>query len=499
MARLDVDLQSIQEARVLIDEAYEAQKVLATYSQEQLDQIVCKMATEVSKYSEELAKLAWEETGFGKWEDKIIKNKFASEYLYNFIKDMKCVGVISEDKEMKTMDIGVPLGVVAALVPSTNPTSTAIYKSLIALKSGNSIVFSPHPKAFKCSSITLDILIKSAEAAGAPKGSIGYLRTLTMEGTQSIMSNEKTKLVLATGGPGMVRAAYHSGTPAISGGPGNGPAFIERSANVKKAVKDIITSKTFDNGVICASEESVVVEEVIAKQVRDEFIKNKAYFLNEEESRKLSKFFLRDNGTINPAIVGKNAFYIASKAGFTVPRDTTVLLSEQDSVGRNNPYSREKLCPVLEFYVERDWHYACERCIELLINEGQGHTLVIHSNNEEVIREFARKKPVFRVLVNTPSAIGGIGATTNLFPALTLGCGALGGGSASDNISPLNLINVRRVGYGVRDLSYFRDEKEEVSNQCVQDNCNNSAAEALKNLDEETLKLVLARLLQEVK
>lgn len=452
MNRIDNDLLSVQEARILVENAREAQKILAAFPQEKLDKIVGHMAETVCKYARELAIMSYEETGFGKWQDKFFKNVFASEFLYKKIKNMKVVGIISEDKENKTMDIGVPVGVIVALLPSTNPVSTTIYKALIAIKSGNAIVFSPHPKAKKTIGKVLDILIRAAEESGLPCGAIGYLRVLAADGTAQLMNHKDTSLILITGVPKLLRAAYASGKPTIYGGPGNGPAFIERSADVKKAVADIVASRTFDNGIVSASEQSIVVEECIAGDVRQELRKNGAFFMSGQEAEQLSKYLFRPDDRINPEFVGKSAVELAQKIGMCVPEDTKILISEQKYVSHTNPYAREKLCPVLAFYVEKDWMYACEKCIELLVNDGRGHTLVIHSTNEHVIREFALKKPVSRVLVNTPATLGGIGATTNLFPALTLGCGAAGGGVTSDNVSPMNLINIRKVGYGVRKL-----------------------------------------------
>lgn len=270
------------------------------------------------------------------------------------------------------------------------------------------------------------------------------------------MHSKDVSLILATGGEGMVRAAYASGTPTISGGPGNGPAFIERSADIHHAVKDIITSKTFDNGVICASEQSIIVERCIYNDVHRELEAQGAYFMNEGEAAKMAALLLRPNGTINPKVVGKTALYLSQLAGFSVPASTKVLIAEQTTVSHQNPYSREKLCPILGLYVEEDWKAACHRVMELLTNEGLGHTLVIHTRNQDVIRQFCLEKPVNRILINTPAALGGIGATTNITPALTLGCGAVGGGSSSDNVGPMNLLNIRRVGYGVRSIDELR-------------------------------------------
>ncbi|MTB66989.1 acetaldehyde dehydrogenase (acetylating) [Providencia sp. wls1943] len=456
MVALDKDLQSRQLARELVRNAKQAQKIFATFSQEKIDSIVKHVATESARHAEELAKMANEETGFGKWQDKVLKNTFASVRVYEHIKDLKTVGIINDDKINKVMDVGVPLGVITALVPSTNPTSTIIYKTLIALKAGNAIVFSPHPNAKACSFRTLEIVKKAALEAGAPAGIVDGVTMLTLEATKELMHSKDVSLILATGGEGMVRAAYASGTPTISGGPGNGPAFIERSADIKKAVSDIITSKTFDNGVICASEQSIIVERCIYNDVHRELLAQGAYFMNEDEAKRMASMLLRANGTINPEVVGKDAITLSQRAGFSVPANTRVLIALQDTVSPKNPYSREKLCPILGMYVEEDWRSACHRVVDLLTNEGLGHTLVIHTQNEDVIRQFSLEKPVNRILINTPAALGGIGATTNITPALTLGCGAIGGGSSSDNVGPMNLLNIRKVGYGVRSIDDLR-------------------------------------------
>ncbi|WP_094607006.1 acetaldehyde dehydrogenase (acetylating) [Sporomusa silvacetica] len=494
MNRIDNDLLSVQEARILVENAREAQKILATFPQEKLDKIVGRIAEEVYKYARELAIMSHEETGFGKWQDKFVKNVFASEFLYKKIRDLKVVGITGEDKENKTMDIGVPVGVIVALPPSTNPVSTTIYKTLIAIKSGNAIVFAPHPKAKKTIGKVLDILIRTAEESGLPCGAIGYLRTVAVDGTVALMNHKDTALILITGVPKLVRAAYTSGKPTIYGGPGNGPAFIERSADIKKAVADIIASRTFDNGIVSASEQSIVAEDCIADEVRQELRRNGAYFMSGQEAEQLSKFFFRPDDSINPEFVGKSAIDLAQIGGICVPENTKVLISEQKYVSHSNPYSREKLCPVLAFYVEKDWMVACEKCIELLINEGRGHTLVIHSKNESVIREFALKKPVSRVLVNTPATLGGIGATTNLFPAMTLGSGTAGGGVTSDNVTPMNLINIRKVGYGVRRLEDITNgvqagEVAGTSGTCGSANqCSSKSMQDLNALLEKFLK-----------
>lgn len=453
---LDRDLQSIQEVRDLVANAKIAQKELATFSQEQIDRIICEIAKDCAANAQTLAKMAVEETGFGVWEDKVLKNLLGSTITYDSCKNMKTVGIINEDCEKGIIEVGVPMGIVAALIPSTNPTSTTMYKSIISIKAGNAIVVSPHPNAKNCILETVKIIQAAAKRAGAPDNIVQAISLTTIEATNTLLKHKDIGVILATGGEAMVRAAYSSGNPAIGVGPGNGPAYIEKTADIPLAVKRIFDSKTFDNGTICASEQSIVTESCIKEKVIEEVKRQGGYFLNAEETKKLSGFILRANGTMNPKIVGKSAKVIADMAGFSIPEGTRVLVSEQTEVSKTNPYSREKLCPILAFYTESNWESACERCMQILYNEGVGHTMTIHSQNKDVIKEFALKKPVSRLLVNTPGALGGVGATTNLSPALTLGCGAVGGSATSDNISPLNLINIRRVAFGAREIEEVR-------------------------------------------
>ncbi|MBY6917741.1 aldehyde dehydrogenase family protein [Clostridium botulinum] len=457
MSTIDNDLLSIQESRILVENAREAQRKLATFSQEKLDEIVERMIEEIKKHISELAKMSSDETDYGKWEDKCIKNRFVCKYLFNRLKGMKCVGIINQDKENKTMDVGVPMGVIIAFCPSTSPVSTTIYKALIAIKSGNAIIFSPHPRAKNTMSKTLDILIRAAEGYGLPEGALAYLHNVTPSGTAELMNHRDTSLIMNTGVPGLLKESYKSGKPVIYGGTGNGPAFIERTADIKQAVKDIIDSKTFDNGVVSAAEQSIVVDSPIASEVKKELQKNGAYFMDANESEKLGSIFYHTDGSVDFEVVGKSPQYLAKRAGFIVSNDVKVLISEQKYVSKGNPYSREKLCPVLSYYIEDDWMHACEKCIELLLSERHGHTLIIHSKDEEVIGQFALKKPVGRVLVNTPGSFGSMGATTNLFPSMTLGSGSAGHGMTSDNVSPMNLIYIRKVGYGVRKTNEIID------------------------------------------
>ena len=452
----DKDLRSIQEARDKVAKAKKAQKVLAAMDQAAIDRIVTAISQAAAAESARLARLAAEETGFGVAADKEIKNRFASCTLYEAIKDQKTVGVLAENKEQRTIDIGVPVGVVAALVPSTNPTSTVIYKSMICLKAGSPVVFSPHPSALKCILETVDVVRRAAEGAGAPPDAVSSLTTPTLEATKTLMEHPDTRLILATGGPGMVKAAYSSGTPAIGVGAGNGPAYIHHTANIPQAVKRILDSKTFDNGTICASEQSIVIARALEGPVTDALKAQGAYLLSEEEATKLGRFILRPNGTMNPAIVGKTAQTVARLAGLTVPPSTRVLVAREKGVGPGFPYSSEKLGPILAFYVEENEEKALARCAELLEWEGAGHTFAIHSEDEAVVRRFASAMPASRVLVNTAASLGGVGATTCLFPALTLGCGAVGGSSSSNNIGPLDLINIKRVAWGVREVDELR-------------------------------------------
>ena len=452
----DKDLQSIQEIRNLVANAKAAQAEYAEYTQEQMDKICLAVTRACEQNLEKLAKMANEETGYGVWQDKVLKNKLGSTMTYESFKDMKCVGILKEDKEKKLIEVGVPMGVVAALIPSTNPTSTVMYKSLICLKSGNAIIISPHPGALKCILETYKIIAQAAKSAGAPDKIVQCVSIPTMQGTDALLKHRDIGIILATGGEAMVRAAYSSGNPALGVGPGNGPSFIEKSADIPKAIQRIFDSKTFDNGTICASEQSIVTEQCIKDQVIAEAKRQGGYFLSPEESEKVGRFIMRANGTMNPKIVGRSAQAITDMAGIQIPAGTKVLISPQTTVGKDNPYSREKLCPILAFYVENSWQDACKRSIEILFNEGKGHTMTIHSQDESVIREFALKKPVSRLLVNCPGALGGVGAATSLAPALTLGCGAVGGSATSNNVGPMDLINIRRVAYGICELADLR-------------------------------------------
>jgi acetaldehyde dehydrogenase (acetylating) len=446
----DKDLASIAEARALARTARQAQPLLAELSQDHIDRLVTMMAAAATAQAEALAQLAVDETGYGVVADKVQKNLFSSRQVFEFIKPLKTVGVVNRIDDRKIIEIAEPFGVVAAVVPSTNPTSTAIYKVLIALKARCPIIISPHPSAAKCITRTVEVMAEAADRAGAPAGSLGWMKTVTLEGTQELMKHRDVAVILATGGMGLVRAAYSAGKPAYGVGPGNAPCYIEGSADLDKAAGDIVLGKTFDHGVLCSSPNSVVVDESVADESRRKFQARGAYFLNQAEMDLLAKVLVTPQRLPNPALVGKSARFIAGKAGIAAPAETTVLIAPLSGVGRDHPLSIEKLCPVLSWYVVRDWREGCERCIQILRYGGMGHTMSVHSKNDDVILQFGLKKPAFRICVNTPTTHGSIGLTTGLDPAMTLGCGGWGGNITSDNISPRHLLNIKRLAYEVR-------------------------------------------------
>jgi acetaldehyde dehydrogenase (acetylating) len=446
----DRDLTSVGQARALARRAKAAAPALAELSQSQIDAIVGAAAAAATANAEAFARMAADETGYGVFEHKIQKNLFASQTVYEFIRPMQTVGVVARHPELKIIEIAEPFGVVAGIVPSTNPTSTAIYKILIALKARCPIVLSPHPSAAASITRVAEVMCDAACRAGLPDGAINWMTTVTLEGTQELMKARETAVILATGGMGLVRAAYSSGKPAYGVGPGNAPCFIERSANVAKAVGDIITGKTFDNGVLCSSPNSVVMDEPIAGEAKREFQSRGGYFLSAAEADQLARTLVTPQRLPNPKMVGKSAMVVAEIAGIKVPDGTRVLIAELTGVGRDFPLSIEKLCPVLSAYVVRDWREGCERSMQILRYGGMGHTMSIHSENEQVILEFGLKKPAFRISVNTPSTFGSIGLTTGLAPAMTLGCGGWGGNITSDNITPKHLLNIKRLAWELK-------------------------------------------------
>lgn len=451
METLDYDLQTVQEARNLARQAQKAEDVFCKFTNEQVDRILQNMVRVAEENAAKLARMAVEETGFGKVEDKIIKNQVVSRDVYNYIKDMKTIGVIHEDTVNRITEIGEPVGVVLGIIPSTNPTSTVIYNAMIALKARNTIVFSPHPAALKCTVEAARLMAEAAETAGAPLGTISTITHPSMGATNELMHSEEVKMIIATGGSAMVKAAYSCGKPALGVGPGNGPSYIERTADVKKSVEDIMLSKTFDYGTICASEQSIVVEECNRTQVVEEFKRQGGYFMTKEETDKVCQLLFKNGHAMNAKFVGRSPQVIADAAGITIPAGTRVLIGEQDGVGNGYPLSYEKLTSVLGFYTVRDWQDACDLCIRLLKNCGLGHTMSIHTEDPEIVRRFY-EKPVFRIIVNTPATQGGTGISTGLAPAFTLGCGTWGGSATADNVTPLHLMNIKRVAYGIREV-----------------------------------------------
>ena len=466
MQLYDKDLLSVQEVRDLVEKAKAAQQELAQKSQAEVDAIVASIAKAGVRNAERLAQMANEDTGFGKVADKVIKNIFGSQMVYEHIKDMKTIGILDRDEANKTYTIAAPVGVIAGLIPSTNPTSTAFYKSEISIKAGNAIVFSPHPSALRSISEAIKVIRQAIAEAGGNENLVSCISLPTMQATDNLMKHPDVALILATGGSAMVRAAYSSGTPAIGVGPGNGPAYIEKTADLPLAVKRIMDSKTFDYGTICASEQSVVCDDDMAEEVQKEMEKQGAYFLSDEERLKLGKYILRANGTMNPAIVGKSPQVIGELAGINVPASAKVIVAKEDGIGKGHPYSNEKLAPILAFYTAPDYKAIAKLCDEILRYEGAGHTFSMHTKDDRMVEYFAERMPASRIIINSPSALGGIGASTALMPALTLGCGAIGGSATSENVGPMNLLNLKHVAYGLREMEEIRGAAAKEQNCC---------------------------------
>jgi acetaldehyde dehydrogenase (acetylating) len=451
---VDKDLVSVQQARDLVEAAHRAQVELARFDQGKIDRICEAMAKAALREAARLGAMAVEETGFGVPADKEVKNRFASEDVWNFFKNLRTVGVVSESKDV--VEIASPRGVVAGIIPSTNPTSTAIFKCLISIKSRNAIVLSPHPSAARCINETVRVVREAAIKEGLPADAIGCMTTATIEGTESLMKHKQTAVILATGGIGLVRAAYSSGKPAFGVGPGNVPVFIERTADVAKAVQDILTSTCFDNGTICASEQAVVCDAPVEKAVREQFKAQGGHFLSAAEADQLAKVVATPQRSLNPAIVGRSAEVIAKMAGINIPPGTRCLLADVGGVGRDHPLSMEKLSPLLAFYVEDGLERGAARCFEVLSYGGMGHTAGVHTLSREAAVNYGREMPASRVIVNSPTTHGAIGFSTALPPSMTLGCGSWGGNVTSDNVSPLHLMDIKRVAFETRPVKSAR-------------------------------------------
>src|SRR5687768_295268 len=450
----DKDLISVQQARDLVDSAHQAHAELVTFDQAKIDRICEAMARAALREAARLGAMAVEETGFGVPDDKREKNRFAAEDVWNYFKGLRTVGIVSETKDV--VEIASPRGVVAGIVPSTNPTSTAIFKILIAIKSRNVIVLSPHPSAARCINDTARVMREAAVKEGLPGDAIACMTLATIEGTEALMKHKQTAVILATGGIGLVRAAYSSGKPAFGVGPGNVPVFIERTADVPKAVQDILTGKCFDNGTICASEQAVVCDAPIEQAVREQFKLQGAHFLSQSEADQLGKVVATPQRSLNPAIVGKSVEVIAKMAGLNVPPGTRCLLADVAGVGREYPLSMEKLSPILAFYVVDGLVEGAKRSYEILRYGGMGHTAGTHTRSREAAVKFGAEMPASRITVNTPTTHGAIGFSTALPPSMTLGCGSWGGNVTSDNVSPLHLLDIKRVAFETRPVKSAR-------------------------------------------
>ncbi|MEP7364019.1 MAG: aldehyde dehydrogenase family protein [Acidobacteriota bacterium] len=446
----DADLISIQEVRTKVEKAYAAFQQYRTYSQERVDAIVEAMAAAARAHSQRLAELAVEETGYGNAKDKLAKNLLCADLLPRRIRGMKTIGVLREVPEDKIVEMAVPVGVVAAILPTTNPTSTAIYKTIVSLKAGNSIVISPHPRAARCTCETADVLYQAALAAGAPPDIIQCVNTATMEGTNALMKHHRTGVILATGGSGMVRAAYSSGKPAYGVGPGNVPVLLDDSHDVNECVAKVVIGKSFDYGTVCSSEQTLIASkgrrDAVLAALRDQ----KAFLCNADQAKALSKLLITPKWAINPECVGQAPTKIARMAGFEVPAETSIIAVEIGGVGKEHPLSMEKLSPVLSLLFLDGWEEQVRACQAILKFGGLGHTCAIYSTNDARTREYGLRMPAFRVLVNTPTPQGSTGITTGVQPSMTLGCGAMAGNITSDNVGPQHLLNVKRLAYVVR-------------------------------------------------
>ncbi|MEC2055772.1 bifunctional acetaldehyde-CoA/alcohol dehydrogenase [Peribacillus psychrosaccharolyticus] len=455
-------IQEKQPVTPMIDElvanGLSALKEFSHFSQEMIDEIVKEMALAGMDQHMQLAKMAFEETKRGVYEDKIIKNMFATEFVYHNIKYDKTVGIINEDTNEGIIEIAEPVGVIAGVTPVTNPTSTTMFKALISIKTRNPIIFAFHPSAQKSSSEAARILRDAAVKAGAPENCIQWIEKPSIDATQGLMNHPKISLILATGGSGMVKAAYSSGKPALGVGPGNVPCYIEKTANVLQAVNDLILSKTFDNGMICASEQAVIIDKEIYSEVKQELTSNNCYFLTPEERQKVETLVINEQScAVNAAIVGMPAFKIAEMAGVSVPTHTKILIAELEGVGPQFPLSREKLSPVLACYKVNSLEEGLTRSEEMLMFGGTGHSAVIHTTNDTVIKEFGLRMKAGRIIVNAPSSQGAIGDLYNAYmPSLTLGCGTYGGNSVSTNVGAINLINIKKVARRNNNMQWFK-------------------------------------------
>ncbi len=489
----DLDLQSIQEARRLSEACYKAQQQFIAFNQEQVDNVCAAMADAAYNESRRLGEMAKDETGYGIALHKMLKNQLGSRNLWESIKDIKTVGIIREDRVKHIVEIGWPMGVVAALTPSTNPTSTTMYKILISVKSRNGIVVAPHPAAYHCSLETAKIMSKAGEAAGMPHGLVSCMSKVSLAGTQELIGHRRISVILATGGSAMVRAAHSVGKPAYGVGPGNAPCYVDGSADIKKAAHDIVSSKAFDNSLICATEQSIVVDKLIASKLRSEMEHIGAYFVNLKQKTALANVLFSPKGVINRYSVGQTPESLSQMADIQVPAGTRILVVPLNKVGKEEPLSREKLTTVLGWYEVDGWESGIECCMKLVNFGGRGHTMIIHATDKNIIMNFGLKIPVFRILVNTMGSLGAVGGTTSLSPSLTLGSGGIGHSITGDNITTTHLLNIKRIAYETK-----APPKLAVIDTKPQTNSSNDTFSGDGNLNIEQIKVVVKAVVEEV-
>jgi len=496
LSLIDVDLQSIQEARALTSAGYEAQRQFMRFTQAQVDRICESMVEAGYEAAERLGRMAAEETSYGVPEHKTLKNILCTRVLWDSIKNEPTVGVIHHDANRKVYDIAWPVGLIAALIPSTNPTSTTIFKILVAVKARNAIVIAPHPSAIKSCMEATRILVEAGERAGMPMGLVSCMSIVSLAGTQELMKHKYTDLILATGGSEMVRAAHSVGKPAYGVGPGNVPVYVDRSADIARAAKYIVASKAFDHSVICATEQAVVADKPIASQLEELMKAEGAYFVDKTQADALAKLLFTPGPLINPRTVGKSPQQLAQMCGINVPASARILVARLTEVGTREPLSAEKLTTVLGWYEVDGWEAGCERCIDLINYGGRGHSLVIHAQDEKVIMEFGLQKPVFRILVNTFGTLGAVGFTTGLSVSMTLGPGGAGRAITGDNISVRHLYNIKRLAYEIKpppEAAFLPGSTDDVSQVRVSPPERGGNALSAEQL-EQVVRLVLAQI-----
>jgi acetaldehyde dehydrogenase (acetylating) len=469
MSEFDADLVSIQEARRLATAAKAAQEKWAHATQEEVDRVCAAIARAGAEAAERLARMAVEETGYGVFEHKVLKNQLCSTVLWDWIRDTKTVGVVGRDDARHIVKVALPMGVVAALIPSTNPTSTALFKSMISVKARDAIVISPHPSAARCTLEATRVAADAAVKAGAPEGLIACMEHLSMQGTDELLRHKAVSLILATGGTPMVRAAHSVGKPAYGVGPGNVPCYVDRSADLEEAARLLVASKAFDHSVICATEQAAIVDAPVAARFAGLVAAQGGHFVSAAEADALRRTLFRPDGSINPASVGKSPQALAKMAGISVPANARILVARLEKVGPAEALSREKLTTVLGWYEVRDWKEGCERCLELIHFGGEGHSLAIHARDEDVIMAFGLEKPVHRIVVNTMSSLGATGMTTGMAPGMTLGPGGVGGAITGDNIGVQHLFTVKNVAYGTREAPKAAMEPGEAARKLAAD------------------------------